>query len=117
MTSVVVPAFDELKRRVSEIVSIYDEALALFRFVGEYQDLYRIYLSLPKSRPRRQAVDGAALELLAARCEGHQHTAEPFELSIEIVEAITGRLIHLYRDNINTYTPEQMASMHFDLVV
>ena len=117
LASLIFPAFDELKERVSRQQTIYDEALELFHFVQEHQDLYRIYLSLPKRHTIRETIDRAALDLVAAHCERHEQTEVPFELSVEIVEAITGRLIHLFLDNVDGYTPEQMASMHYDLVV
>ena len=65
----------------------------------------------------RQAIDKIALELLAERWERHDNTEVPFELSFQIIEALTGRLVHLYLDNIEKYTPEQMADMHYDLVL
>lgn len=34
-----------------------------------------------------------------------------------IVEAVTERLIRRYLDNINKYTPEEMADMRFDIAV
>lgn len=117
LASLIVPAFDELKRRVSGQETLYDESLALFSFVQGYQHLYRIFLSLPNSHPIRKIIDRAALELLVSRYEQHEHTTVPFTLAVEIVEAITGRLIHLFLDSIDALTPEHMASMHYDLVV
>ena len=91
LASLISPAFEELKQRVSRQQTLRDEALELFRFVQEHQHLCRIYLSLPKCHPIRQTIDRSALELVAARCERHEHTEVPLELSVEIVEAITGQ--------------------------
>ena len=111
------PAWETLKQRISERGTLYDESLALFRFIKEYQDLYRIHLSLPRRHPVRLPIERAAYDLLVTRWERHNDTKVPFDFSVLIVEAITGRLIHLYLDNIDKYTPEDMADMHYDTVL
>ena len=111
------PAWETLKQRISEQGTLYDESLALFRFIKEYQDLWRIHLSLPRRHPVRLPIKRAAYDLLVTRWERHNDTKVPFDFSVLIVEAITGRLIHLYLDNIDKYTPEDMADMHYDTVL
>ena len=67
LNSLLQPAWKTLQQRIAEQDTLYDESLALFRFIREYQDLYRIYLSLPRSHPVRLPIDKAALELLVSR--------------------------------------------------
>ena len=117
LNSLIKPAWQILSQRIAEQNNLYDESLTLFRFVREYQDLYRIYLSLPRIHPVRVPIDKAALDFLMARYERHNDTKVPFDFSVMVVEAITGRLIHLYLDNIDKYTPEEMADMHFDVAL
>jgi len=117
LASIVTPAWETLHQRIAEQDTLYDESLALFQFILEYQDIYRIYLSLPRSSPVRQPIDEAALALLTARYERQNDTKVPFELSLMAVEALTGRLIRLYLDNIHKYSPKEMADMHLDFVL
>ena len=113
----ILPAWKTLKRRVSEQETCQDESLALFRFVTEHQDLYRIYLSLPSDHPLRQAIDQETRALFITRYERLNDTKVPFDFSVMIVEAVTERLIRRYLDNIDKYRPEEMADMHYDIAV
>ena len=117
LSSLLQPAWETLKQRIDEQETLYDEALTLFRFIKENQDLYRIHLSLPRRHPVRHPIEKAALDLLITRWERHNDTKVPYDFSVLVVEAITGRLIHLYLDNIDKYTPEEMADMHYDTVL
>ena len=117
LASLILPAWNTLKRRVSEQETCQDESLALFRFVKEHQDLYRIYLGLPRDHPLRQAIDQETRALFIARYERLNDTKVPFDFSVMIVEAVTERLIRRYLDNIDKYRPEEMADMHYDIAV
>lgn len=111
------PAFAELRQRIAQQRTLYDESCALFHFIKDYQDTYRLYLSLPKSNAVRQAIDQADRDLLDARWERCEQTEVPFEMSVQIIEALIARLIHLYLENLDAFTAEQMASMYYDLVL
>ena len=117
LASLIAPAWESLKQRIAESDSCTDESLALFRFVREYQDLYRVFLSLPRDHPLRLSIDQETRALFIARYERLNDTKVPFDFSVMVVEAVTERLIRRYLDNIGKYTPEEMADMHFDIAV
>ena len=117
LASLIMPVWETLKRRIAASDSCIDESLALFRFVKEYQDLYRIYLSLPRDHSLRLPIDQETRALFVARYERLNETKVPFDFSVMVVEAVTDRLIRRYLDNIDKYTPEEMADMHFDIAV
>ena len=106
-----------LGRRLSQQKTLYHEAFALFCFIKEYEDLYRLRFSLPKSHPVRHSIDEADRAALMARWERHHETQIPYDFSIAAVVYISECLIRFYLDNIERYTPRQMASMHRDLVL
>ena len=117
LTHVLLTAFKEMSARVSQEKSLYDEAVALYTFVREHQPQYRIYLSLPPTHPVRQPLMVETAKLVYARCAQREQTQVPLAVSVDHVIETTNRLILWYLDKINEYTPEQVASMHYDLVV
>ena len=74
LTQVLYSTFSELSEQVSQQMTLYDEAVALYTFVKEHQPQYHIYLALPDTLPVRQFLAGESAKLIAARCAQREPT-------------------------------------------
>ena len=108
---------DELTRRIHRQETLFDEALTMFRFIKANQDLYRFRLSLPESHPVRQLTDETAMEAHRARWKRHNNTITPFDLSLEAIVIKTDTLVQYYLNHIDLYSPEEIADMHFQIIL
>ncbi len=117
LVNVLQNAFQALNERVSLQQTLYDEAVALYGFVRDYPSLYRLYFSLPVTHPVRQIFIAETEKLIHARCQQRAHTTVPLDLSVEHILETSNRLIAWYLDRLTEYTPEQVATIHFDLVI
>ena len=107
----------ETEKRIAPHLNLYDEAVALYSCVKERRKLYRIYAELPLTNPVRQVISAEFAKLIEARCEQRAQMQAPIVMSAEHALDISNRMIHFYSDKIDEYTPEQIASMHCNLVV
>ena len=107
----------ETEKRIAPHVNLYDEAVALYSSVKAQRKLYRIYAELPLTNPARQVIAADFAKLIEARCEQRAQMQAPIAVSAEHALDISNRMIHFYSDKIDEYTPEQIASMHCNLVV
>ena len=110
-------AFQELLERVSLQQTLYDEAVAIYIFVRDYSSLLRLYLTLPLTNPVRQIFIAETETLILSRCQQRATSTTPIELSVEHILETSNRLIAWYLDRLTEYTPEQIASIHYDLVI
>lgn len=117
LETIVFPVWDALQKRTSTQSTLYDESFELFYSVKTHPAIWRVLLRLPKDNVVRQAIDQANRASRIARWKRHAGTAVPFDFAVTVFEDVTDHLIGFYLDNIDTYTPEQMASMHFDLTI
>ena len=105
------------EKRIAQHLNLYDEAVALYTCVKEQRKLYCIYAALPLTNPVRQIISADFAKLMEARCEQRAQMQAPFAVSAEHALDVANRMIHFYSDKIDEYTPEQIASMHCNLVV
>lgn len=107
----------ETEKNLAPHLNLYDEAVALYTCVKEQRKLYRIYADLPPANPARQVISAEFAELMEARCEQRAQMQAPIAVSAEHALNISKRMIHFYVNAIDDYTPEQIASMHCNLIV
>ena len=108
---------EETEKRIAQHLNLYDEAVALYTCVKEQRKLYRIYAALPLTNPVRQVISADFAKIMEARCEQRAQMQAPIAVSAEHALDVSNRMIHFYSDKIDEYTPEQIASMHCNLVV
>ena len=109
--------FQALTASIAEQPTLYDEAVALYRFVRDQARAYRLYLSLPLTNPARQIGDAHAEKLIRDRCVPRLPAFVPLELSVKHIYETSNRLIAWYLDHLDECSLEHIVSMHYDLVI
>ena len=117
LLAIVQNTYQALHKRMSLQLTVYDEAIALYRFISEYPSIFRLYFSLPETNPVRQVLIVESKKFISSRCKPRSSTSAPLELSVEHILATTNRLVNWYLDHLTEYTPEQLADIHFDFII
>lgn len=76
-------ALQQTEARISQHLSLYDEAVALYGCVKEYRKLFRIYAELPPTNRVRQVFSAEFAKLIEARCEQRAQMQAPVAVSAE----------------------------------
>ncbi len=97
--------------------TIYDETVALFRFVKEHQDQFRIYVDLSPTHPIREILKEAAVQLVVDRWEAKGASPVPMDVSVNHLVESSYAFIRWYLNHINDYTPEQVADSYDALIL
>ncbi|MCY3780263.1 MAG: hypothetical protein OXG78_08145 [Chloroflexi bacterium] len=94
-----------------------NEAIALWTYVRDHADLYRVYVTLPVEHPAREMVHIAASNLIIERYEAQNPNRVPLEVAVRhMVEAFYDLLV-MYLQNMDTYSVSQIATFFNDLIV
>ena len=108
----------ELAEALRQEETFYDETVALFRFIKENQELFRVYVDLPDSHPVRIIVKEEAITIvIEQRWEARSTSPVPMDVSVNHLIESTYTFIRWHLNNINDFTPEQVAVIYDDLVI
>ena len=110
-------AFLDVDEQMSAQPTIYDEVLTLYRFVYNNAALFRLFFSLAPTHPTHQFLMAASREFVRSRCEKRVGSLAPLDLSVEVILGSTHRIMNWYLDSLDECTPEEVADIHYDLVV
>ena len=95
----------------------YEEALVLYTYMREHQDFFRVFIALPPDHEARSFPADAMYRVISERYQERERSPVPLDLSATHMLEAMYNLILWYLDNLATYTPEQVAAMHVDLIV
>lgn len=107
----------DLAELLREQETIFDEAVALFKFVKEHQNRFRIYVSLPETHPIREILKAEAVKIVIERWEARGASPVPMDVSINHLVESTYVFLRWHLNHIDDHTPEQVAQFYFDLIV
>ena len=110
-------AYKELTLSIAQQDSLFNEAVAVYRFVSQHPAIYRVYFSLPPQHPVRAHFEADSKQLILQLAAERDFGPVPAVLSIEYLLECSNLLINWYLDRLDDHTPEQIATMHFDLII
>ena len=117
LTDILLNTMRELAQRLREQENIYDETVALFRFIKEHQDRFQIYVDLPPTHPVRDILKAEAVKIVVDRWEARGASPVPEELAINHVVESSYTFIRWHLSHIDDHTPEEAAEFYYDLIV
>ncbi len=107
----------DLAQLLREQETIYDETVALFKFVQEHQDRFRVFASLPETHPVRDIWKEEAVKIVIERWESRATSPVPMDISVNHLVESTYAFLRWYLDHINDHTPEEVADFYDELIV
>ena len=106
-----------VRDELSKARSPREEAVIMFRYVRQHQSVFHMYLSLPPDNPARQMVKYALIDIVRKRYRPQiQSNVEP-DMAMNHLVASSDELLAWYLDNIDAYSPGEIAEIYCDLVV
>ena len=107
----------DLGERLREQETNYDETVALFRFIGEFQDRFRVCVDLPDMHPIREILKAEAAKLVVERWEAQGTSPAPMHVTVNHLVESSYVFIRWRLNHINDYTPEEVANFFEELVL
>lgn len=117
-----IDAMQTTMREIGELLqdqeSVYDEMVAVFRYIRAHEDRFRFYVSLPDSHSIRDVfLKEEAIKLVVERYEAAETSSVPLVVSANHVVESGRALLSWHLDHINDHSPEQLASFFIDLIL
>ena len=110
-------ALNEVQTTFGKINSIEAEPLALYHYVRDNEDMLRVYVMLPPHHAARQMIAKEATKMIQERWQQLSDGPVPFEISINHIIESTHQLMAWFLDNLDEYTPADMAAIHNNIVM
>ena len=107
----------ELAQLLREQESMYDETVALFRFIGDHQDRFRMYAGLSEEHPIRGILKAEAIKIVVERWEARRASPVPMDVSVNHLVESSYVFIRWHLNHIDEYTPEEAADFYKDLIL
>ncbi len=117
LTHIFLCAYQDLANRIAEQENLFDQAVELYSFVSEHSDLYRVYFQLSPNHPVRAYFTGESKKLILQFWDTDIHSHVPLPLSLDYLLQCSDLLMGWYLKRLDEYTPEEIATMHFDLII
>jgi hypothetical protein len=93
------------------------ETVALFKFIREHQDRFRVYVDLPDTHPIREILKVEAVKIVVDRWEARATSPVPMEVSINHLVESSYAFIRWRLNHINDHTPEELADFYDELIL
>ena len=110
-------ALEELKHLVAQEDTLYDEALASYKYFSQNARLFRVYIDLPRTNVSRQLIRKELAELVVERYKERDSTGIPLEVSVIHIIESAHELLRWYLHNIEKYSLEEVAAIYADLIL
>ena len=107
----------DLAQLLREQETIYDETVALFKFVREHQDRFRVYVGLPETHPVREMFKEEVVKIVVEHWEARGASTVPMDVLVNHLVESTYAFLRWYLDHINDHTPEEVADFYYELIV
>lgn len=107
----------DLAALLREQKTVYDETVAMFKYIREHQDRFRVYFDLPDTHPIREIVKAEAVKIVIERWEARITSPVPMAVSVNHLVESSYTFIRWHLNNIDDHSPEQVADYYDDLVL
>lgn len=117
LTDALMTTIQELAELLRQQETIHEETVALFRFIKEHQDRFRVYVDLPDTHPIRDVLKAEAVKIVVDRWEARVTSPVPMDVSINHLIESSYAFIRWHLNHINDHTPEELADFYDDLIL
>ena len=117
LTDALMNTMRELAQLLREQESLYDETVALFRFIRDHQDRFRVYACLPEAHPIRGVLKAEAVKIVVDRWQARRGSPVPMEVSVNHLVESSYVFIRWHLNHIDDYTPEEAADFYQELIL
>ncbi|MDE2637644.1 MAG: TetR/AcrR family transcriptional regulator [Chloroflexota bacterium] len=107
----------DLAQLLREQETLYDETVALFRFIRDHQDRFRVYAGLPEAHPIRDVLKAEAIKIVVDRWEARRASPVPMDVSVNHLVESSYVFIRWHLNHIDDYTPEEAADFYKELIL
>lgn len=107
----------ELAQLLREQATIYDETVAMFQFISDHQDRFRLYVGLRETHPIREVLKAEAVKIVVERWEARSASPVPMDVSVNHLVESSYAFIRWHLNNINEHTPEEVADFYDELIL
>ena len=107
----------DLAQLLREQETIYDLTVALFKYVQEHQDRFRVYVGLPDTHPVREMLKEESVKIVVEHWEAKGASTVPMDVLVNHMVESTCTFLRWYLDHINDHTPEEVADFYDELIV
>ena len=106
-----------IKDAVAPAGSPREEAVLKYRYAYQHPQAIRLYLSLPPENPARQMVWDELAELVRQRYRPQESSNVEPDIAVNHILASTHELVTWCLDNIDRYSPDEVATIYGNLIV
>ena len=117
LTHVITQILRTVVQRMADGKSELEEAIMCFQFVRDHPKHTRLCLSLPLHSPLRQLIRTTFTQTVLERYRPLNTDPHLEEVAINHILAATDALLEWYLDNLDHYSPEEVAQMYLDIIV
>lgn len=117
LSQLLVEAVEDFFGRLQPRMTVYDEALTLYKFVEERREIFAIAVKVRRSNPATVSAWKRIDELTLARYTARETSGIPLDVSINHVLRSLWESIRWWLKDGAHYSPEQMAAYHAKLIV
>ena len=117
LTDALLTTIQELAALLRQQETIYDARVALFKFIREHQDRFRVYVVLPDTHPIREILKAEAVKIVVEHWEAKVTSPVPMDVSINHLIESSYAFIRWHLNHINDHTPEEVADFYEDLIL
>lgn len=107
----------DLAQVLREQETIYDESVAMFKFIYEHQDRFRVYVGLQETHPIREVLKAEAEKIVVERWEARSASPVPMDVSVNHLVESSYAFIRWHLNHINDHTPEEWADYYDELIL
>ena len=107
----------ELAELLRQQETTYDATVALFRFIREHQDRFRVYVVLTNTHPLREILKAEVVKIVVEHWEAKVTSPVPMDMSVDHLIESSYAFIRWYLNHINDHTPEEVTDFYEDLIL
>lgn len=94
-----------------------DEAVAFFRHIQQYRDVYRAGFSIPHDHPVIKSVQDEIVQVVIGVYQAQEGSGVPLEVAANHLITSAGEFIRWFLENEDRYSPEEMARFYIELLI
>lgn len=107
----------DLDGRICQPHSLIGDSVGLWRYIQVHESHFRFYLALPPKHPARNVFIPGSAYFATQRYRARNSERVPLDIAVRHMVLALEQLLVMYLDDIDAFSPEQMATFSNDLVI
>ena len=108
---------DRIFEMLTDGMSAQDEALTAYSFIKQNPRLYTLFANLPRNHPGIEVIRNEMAESVREFFVARNESVVPLEIVAHHHATATLELLRWWINNDMNYSPQEMATIHFELIV